>query len=386
LKIRPYGIVLLCDFQPGLLSRVLDVYRFFHSPPEIILARRKNDRLRVWTDHRLSVRVEAIPLPVIGLQNVGILGALWAAFSSLGYLIASFVLYMKTTLAKPSPRLVHAHFIFPEGLFGLILARLLRVPLIVTAAGGDVNFMMKKNAILRTLSLFVLRRACVTIAVSKPLQAKLHRFGVQNCIHIPNSVDTCSIRPIEGSVDGNSVLFVGALNRGKQPLLLLQAFEQVVKQVSSATLLLCGDGPLRQSLQEETLKRGLQDRVKLVPRVNQERLNDLRATAGVFVLPSLSEGLSLALLEALAAGIPVVASRNDSHVAILEHGQNALLFDPCDSADLARQILLLMTRVTVRERIGRAGRLLCQSRFSNEVVARQLESLYLEAMCKPALA
>jgi len=378
-----YTVLLVCDFQSGLVSRILDVYRFFRRPPRVVLVRKGEG---IMTDPRLSVQVEVIPLTVRILESSGFASVLSAMLSGAAYLLTSLALYLKIRLTKVPPRIVHAHFIFPQGLFGLILARLFRVPLVVTAAGRDVNLMMKKSAALRAACLLILKRAQAVIAVSKPLQLSLHRFGVSNCIYLPNSVDTSSIRPLEPSMREDSILFVGSLIVRKQPLLLVRAFKRVVEEVPTATLLMCGDGPLRETIQEELLREGLQDRVMIFSRVSNEFLTSLRARAGIFVLPSLSEGLSLALLEAMAAGQTVVASRNESHLAILEHGKDSLLFDVGDSQQLAREILRALTNETLRSETAKAARYLCETQFSNKVVAERLESLYLRAIGQPNVA
>lgn len=372
-----YTVAMICDFQTGLTSRIMDVYRFFRKPPHIILIRRG---VRILTDPRLTVQTESIPLPVITHQRKGPLNRISAVTSVVGYLLYSVILFARLRHAKKDIRLVHAHFIFPQGLFGLLLASLLRVPLIITAVGMDINAIMRASSLFRICSIFVLRRASVIIAVSKALQQHLRAFGIRDSIYLPNSVDPSSITTVRHFIGGHSVLFVGSLTENKRPMLLLHAFEEVVKKIPSATLRICGDGPLRSVIQDEIQKKGLQKTVKLFGHISPELLNKIRSKAGVFVLPSAFEGLSLALLEALAAGQTVIASRNESHISVLEHGRTGLLFEPDDSDQLAQLLTLAIMDNQVRRKLSRSGRHIVEKYFSSTVVANQLENIYSEAI------
>jgi len=377
-KTSTYTTVLVCDFQSGLLSRILDVYRFFRTPPEIILVRRGGG---VSINRGLCVHVEAIPLPIREFEeSMSLASALLAMFPVMGYLASSLLLCLKIRLGGASPRLVHARFVFPEGLFGLVLARLYRVPLVISAEGSDVNVMMRKNAVLRAICRFVLAQADVAIAVSNPLQKALQQFGITNSIYLPNSVDTSSISPRSEFRKSESILFVGSMTTKKRALLLLRAFERVVMTVAAATLIMVGDGPLRKTVQEETRRKQLDGRVKLFPRVTPGFVVQLLSQAGVFVLPSVSEGLSHALLEAMAAGKVIVASSNESHKELFRDGHSALLFRLDDEKDLAEQVVLALTNEQLRSKLSRSARELCLRQFSNTEIGPKLERIYLASI------
>jgi glycosyltransferase involved in cell wall biosynthesis len=316
-----------------------------------------------------------------GHERLGVLASLSVLFSVILYLAYSFALYIRIREHVALPiGLVHAHVVLPQGLVGVLLARLFGVPLLVTAAGTDVNIDMKRSKVLRTLSVFVLRQASQTIVVSRPMQSILNRTGITNAIYVPNSVDTDSIRTTRRPMSGNSILFVGSMIAPKRPLLLLHAFERVIKEAPNARLLMCGDGPLRRPLEEEVDRKGLQDKISILPSVNPQSMIDLYSQADVFVLPSVSEGLSLALLEAMAAGKAIVASRNESHEAVLKHGENSLLFEVDNCEELTMRILQALTDLKLRHRISESARQLCEKQFSNELVARKLENVYLRAL------
>jgi glycosyltransferase involved in cell wall biosynthesis len=82
----------------------------------------------------------------------------------------------------------------------------------------------------------------------------------------------------------------------------------------------------------------------------------------------------------MAAGKAIVASRNESHQAILKHGENSLLFEVDNCEELALQVLRVVTDEKLRHRISESARQLCEKQFSNEFVAKKLENLYLTAL------
>jgi glycosyltransferase involved in cell wall biosynthesis len=295
-------------------------------------------------------------------------------------LLYAFVLYVKVRRWKTSVQLVHSHHVFPQGLFGFMLARMLNVPLIVTATGGDVNVEMKRWTAIRAVSVFILKRASRVIAVSRPLQRALRQFGIWNSVYIPNSVDQQSVQTVKKSAKEDSILYVASITQRKRPLVLLQAFDSVAKVVPTATLTMIGKGPQMGAVKHEIRKRGLTDRVSCLSDVDGRTLNRIRANSKIFVLPSASEGLSLSLLEAMAAGQVVIASKNESHQAVLRNRANALLFATDNSEELARQIILAITNQGLSYRLSMSANALFEREFSNTIVAPRLEELYLEAL------
>jgi len=370
-----FEIILVCDFQPGLTSRMLDVYRFFRVSPQVILVRRGDVPSSYLVDPRPDFELIRVPLPVVGVEESNLLAMLSALIVTIGYLLCIFRVCLSIR-RRQTIRLVHALYVFPQGLAGLMLATFLRVPLLITAVGQDVNHAMQRNLLIRTMSCLVLKRAYSTIAVSEPLRRRLLEFGVTNSIYIPTSIDASRTGPSGTSNYRDKILFVGRLTDNKRPLVLIRAFAHVANFEANSSLVICGDGPLRGAVQAEIAERGLASRVKMTRHVTANELDALRSQSGLFVLPSISEGLSLALLEAMAAGQTIIASRNESHLSVLTNGENALLFEPDNPEDLAKQILLAMRDHDLRVKLSRSARSLCEQKFSSSVVATKLEKLY----------
>lgn len=113
------GVVLVCDFQVGLARRVLDVYRLFHETPGIIMITRT-----IFPD-QVSVEVESIPVPVRNLESVRIVDIVLGIFNIFAYLTYLIPTFVRILRKRAAIHVVHAHFVFPQGLFAFLLSRFL---------------------------------------------------------------------------------------------------------------------------------------------------------------------------------------------------------------------------------------------------------------------
>jgi glycosyltransferase involved in cell wall biosynthesis len=223
------------------------------------------------------------------------------------------------------PDVVYAHFLVPAG---LIAARSCRAPLVVTAHGQDVAN-ARTNAVLRRATRSVCKRAAAVIAVSGYLRSELEaavpeargRIEVVDC---GVDIEQFSVAP---APDGPpSYLFVGALIERKNVVRLADAFERV--EDDAATLTLVGDGPLRPALEGRR-------RVRLVGAVSHGQVAEHIAAARVVCQPSLVEPFGQAVLEAMARGRSVVATKVGGAPELVLEGAGVLV-DPLDVGAITR--------------------------------------------------
>jgi glycosyltransferase involved in cell wall biosynthesis len=358
------------------MSRKLNLYRFFPKSPWIVLVRRDG----FFPPDSRTVQMVTIRLPVVGFEDKK--HYLQATLSVIGYLAHAFLLPLKLHWNRQSIQLVHAHFILPQGLFGLILARLYRVPLVISVVGGDVNELMSNNLGFRVICRLILSRATVAIAVSRPLLRSLQRYGLTNTVYLPNSVDTSNIFPSGRRSGERRILFVGTMTNVKRPLLVLNAFERVTMKVGRARLTMVGDGPLLKQVQAEIRRKRLEGRVLLLPSTPPSEIIKLLTKATVFVLASESEGMNNTLLEAMATGTAIVASDNESNREVLQQGTNALLFRVDDEVDLGEKLTALLSDEKLRSRLSRAARKHCLEEFSASKLAPKLARIYEVAIAE----
>jgi glycosyltransferase involved in cell wall biosynthesis len=168
------------------------------------------------------------------------------------------------------------------------------------------------------------------------------------------------------------VIYTGRLHEAKGLLDAISAWPAVVASHPTARLWLVGDGPLRRELLEAVAVRGLGESIRLPGAF--DNVEEMLDAADVFVLPSYVEGMSLALLEAMAAGLPVVASDIDANRTLVEHERHGLLVPPREPSRLAAAVRRLLERQELAQQLGESARRRVEAEFSLEsAAARHLE-------------
>ena len=203
---------------------------------------------------------------------------------------------------------------------------------------------------------------------------------------IPNGVDTATYRPglsrtaLQKSLPGlpeQYILFVGQLTYRKGVDVLLEALSR--PNSSSVHAVVVGDGPERRRLTLLSRELGVENRAHFVGGVSRELLPSLYSNAQCFVLPTRGEGMPLVLLEALASGLPIVATNIGSISAILEKRLVGFLFEKEDADTLARYTLRIVSNNSLRQELGASARELAENHYSWDEIARQTTRAYESA-------
>lgn len=201
-------------------------------------------------------------------------------------------------------------------------------------------------------------------------------------IVIPNGVDASHFRPAErreGRCGGRRrVVSVGRLDPQKGHDLVIEAARLCLRRGLSAEFVIAGDGPCADSLQQQVAADGLGESVRLIGRTDD--VPGLLRTADVFVSGSRWEGMPNAVLEAMACGVPVVATAVGGCRELVLHEQTGLLVNPCDAQALAAALGRVLTDADAREEYGRQARRRVLEHFSWERNAEQHAELYRELL------
>jgi glycosyltransferase involved in cell wall biosynthesis len=160
----------------------------------------------------------------------------------------------------------------------------------------------------------------------------------------------------------------------KDHALLLRAFAKVRMQVPEAVLAVVGDGPLRAALETQAEQAGISDAVRFMG--DRHDVPRLLTGMDVFALSSASEGYSIALLEACAAGLPIVATDVGGNREIVRDGVNGRLVPAADVAALATALIALLRGGDEAGRMGRAGQSWAQAEASFRTMAERYHGLY----------
>ncbi len=247
--------------------------------------------------------------------------------------------------------------------------------------GSDVN-LLYDNPLLKRFRTYVIGRIDKIIAVSSLLADRVQALGAapEKVALIPNGVDTSTFKYVtnEKRFDRN-LLWVGRMSIEKGVEYLIRAISQVVAQFPQTTLTLVGDGPLRADIENLINSLGLEDHVILTGMLTHEEIPAHLARADLFVLPSLSEGLPLVLVEAMSAGKPVVATRVGGIPDVLvdegEH-QTGYLVPPKDPEALTESICTLLGAPEKAHRMGQNGRERIEQQFTWSTIADQTIAIY----------
>jgi glycosyltransferase involved in cell wall biosynthesis len=172
--------------------------------------------------------------------------------------------------------------------------------------------------------------------------------------------------------------YVGRLAPEKNLHALIAALKELVLTFPFVALVLCGEGPERAALQDLANRLGIDGNVCFLGR--RSDLADVYASFDLFVLPSLSEGMPLSLLEAMAAKIPVVATRVGEVPKILEEGKIGMLVDPGSRQELESALRHLVLNPEERLSLGQAGFDAVRSKYSSELMAQTYLSIYSEVL------
>ena len=197
------------------------------------------------------------------------------------------------------------------------------------------------------------------------------RVGPDRVHLVPNGVDVARFRPAVHVPRGQRrIIYVGRLSGEKNLEVLVEATAKLLARFD-VRLVIVGDGPLRRPLEELARRRGVAvDWRRVVPHAE---LPSLLAAADAFVLPSLTVGHPKVLLEAMACGVPCVASSVGGNRAIVADGDSGLLFDPRDPGALAERLERVLDDEELARRLRRRGRAEVEARYSlSELVQREI--------------
>jgi colanic acid/amylovoran biosynthesis glycosyltransferase len=278
------------------------------------------------------------------------------------------------------PDVLHVHWMVPQGVAALLAGR--RVPWVLTTHGGDV-YALKDPVSLR-LKRAVLRRSRAVTTMNDDMRARLVALGapVGSTRVLPMGADVDAIRAAAAGTERvpGRIVFVGRLVEKKGLAVLLDALRQLA-DLAGWELYVAGDGPLRADLERRA--DGLP--VRFLGAVGRSQVAAALASAEVVVFPSVpassgdQDGLPVALMEAMALGAAIVASRMPGIEAALVPEENGLLTPPGDGAALAEALRRLLTDPALRERLGKAASARGDE-FSVAAAGERYRALLVEAM------
>ncbi len=229
------------------------------------------------------------------------------------------------------------------------------------------------------------KRLHACIAVSTPAQAFAARYFGGEYHIVPNGIDTQRFRPDHERVEAirtegqATLLFVGRLEQRKGFSVLLDAYSDVRKRRSDVRLVVVGDGPLRLDYEQRVAEEAIPD-VLFAGRVSAEMLPQYYASSDIFCSPAThGESFGIVLLEAMASGVPVLASAIEGFTQVVNPGFDGMLVPPKQPKMWAQAIEVLLNFPELRQSLGEHG-VATAARYDWSHVVDSILDVYAQAM------
>lgn len=273
---------------------------------------------------------------------------------------------------------IHAYWVVPGGFIAAVAGVVTRRPVVATAAGTDLN-MAAGRPLVRWFVRAALKGADRLIAAGSDMKRLAIELGfpASAATVLPSCfVQTAAAPATEQPRAGNTLLYVGNLERPKRVDTLLRGLAQLAPR-GAVRLQIVGQGTLRAELERLAGELGIADSVEFMGAVPHERVAALMAAADVFVHCSDHEGLPVAIVEALRAGLPVVAAHVGGVPDLVLDGENGFLLDPGDAAGFGEKIELLLNDRDLQKRMAARAAEFAQD-LDGAAVIDKIEAIYRE--------
>jgi glycosyltransferase involved in cell wall biosynthesis len=299
-------------------------------------------------------------------------------------------------LLKEKPFVVHTHS-SKAGILGRLAAKLARVPIIIHTLHGHVfygHFGPLASKIFlwieKCFAYFADRIIALTegekedylkLSVGHPDKLLTAHSGVDIQRYSDIEIDAIEKKKTLGLHSNEFVVgFVGWLLPIKGPMCVLRAMPDVWAENADVTLIYVGKGELDVDLRAEAMRLNADGRVKFLGW--RDDIHELMQIFDVLVLPSLNEGMGRVIVEAMAAGKPVIASKVGGIPDLVRHNSTGILVPPADKVKLASAITRLVDHPHEARRMGELARIHCQ-RFSLETMIEKINSIYDDLIYSP---
>ncbi|MFH1820676.1 MAG: glycosyltransferase family 4 protein [Candidatus Nealsonbacteria bacterium] len=228
---------------------------------------------------------------------------------------------------------------FLSSLLGFCLSVLTGIPYITTVQRIESKRNKLKN--------FIYKKASFCIGASSAIKKNFEDIGVKNIEVIPNGVDLSRFKGLARRThDEFTVITVARLEKVK-------GIEYLIRAVDNFRLLIIGDGSERKNLEYLVEELGLKEKIKFLGQIANEKIPAYLMEADCFCLPSLREGFGIAILEAQAAGIPVIATRTGGILDLIKDGETGFLVDPKNTKQIKEAVFKIQSDQELAQNLTR---------------------------------
>lgn len=358
---------------------------------EIICPERKE-----WADLAQGLKQKGAVVHQLPLKSRHDLGR----FHFLSYLNVAQILLLKRYYKRINPDILHINTAGVEDAQTCIIASkrsLIKTTIVTNHAGGFLPYSVKninikiidalRKRIVRKLDSYIEKRIAVSKAtvdmIIREYNIDEHKFHIiHNGVILKKSnlnVDQAELKNTLGVNKEDSLMIcVANLYKEKGIDYLLKAMPEVLKNNTNVKLVIAGDGPLHEELNTLSKELSVSDNVKFLGKRND--IDSLLSISDIFVLPSLGEGFPFVVLEAMAAGLPVVATNIGGIPEIINDGQEGYLVKPADSGAIAESLKKLLLDTELFKKIADNSKARVEKEFSLSKMIDGTLSVYNEVL------
>jgi glycosyltransferase involved in cell wall biosynthesis len=301
----------------------------------------------------------------------------WRRIEVVEWLMKADIHY-KRLLRRNKYDLVHAFFGFPTG--WLCYRTRNKLPYIISLRGSDVPGrharLVLEYKLLGPLFKAIWTNANLLVACSEGLRQRALRFLSSASIDvIPNGVELDRFNPVQKKErkDVLRLLTVGRLSVTKRVEMLIEAVERLDRDGHSVRFAIVGGGGMEKQVRQMVIQKGLSHIIDVTGRVATENMPDLYNSSDIFISASMQEGMSNAMLEAMASGLPIITTQCEGVEELM--ADNGIVVEQADAASIAEAIVNLAQDGESYERMCIAARRQAET-FSWQSVAKQYLALY----------
>lgn len=308
--------------------------------------------------------------------------------ASLSFMFSSFLFLIKN---RRKYQIIHAHLPSSPAITATVAGRVLRKKIMVKFAcsGKTGNIQTSDRTFLGRAKLkFLMKYADIFVCPSEEVERELINYGFdkERVVEIPNGVDTTLFHSVDDLQKGNLrrrfnfpslpiIIYSGRLESRKRLEVLLKAWQRVTK-VKESYLLIVGDGSQKDDLINLAKELKIIESVKFTGQIDS--VNEYLQVGDGFVFPSSAEGLSNALLEAMATELAIVATKIGGTEEAIENERNGILVEPDNVDQLTNGIITLLSQPEVAHKFGREARRTIEENYSIGIVAQKHLKVYEE--------
>ena len=292
--------------------------------------------------------------------------------------IISDMLETKKIVRKIKPDILHAHYIAGYGTFAAFTNY---HPFIVSAWGSDILIAPKRSIFQKMAVKYAIKRADVVHIENEIEHNIIKKLGGKGkrMIVAPFGVDVNKFTPEKrNKKDGHVVISTRNLEKIYDIQTLIRAIPEVIKKIPDTKFVVAGSGKLKNELITLAKKLNVEKHVNFLGQISHDELSKYLANSEVYVSTSLSDTISVSLLEAMASGVVPVVTDIEGNRILIKDGYNGFLFPPSNEKLLAEKIIILLQNINLRKKIGEINRKIVIERYDWDKNMKKIEKLYEE--------